>query len=169
MSHSRLMNASRLLRPAALVFLARLFFMADVWSEPSTAVAHLSRLSRTNLLLVRQSDGSIRSAKTPADWQQRRRTILRGMEEVMGPLPGNEKRCALDPVISEEVDCGNYVRRFITFAAEPGSRLPAYLLIPKRVLTTTNRASAVLALHQTHPSGQKVVVGLGNSPNDSRR
>lgn len=167
MSHSRLMNAARLIRIAGLVLFARAFFMAEPCCGASTAAAALSRLSRTNLLLFRQSDGSIVTVKTPDDWQQRRRTILRGMEEVMGPLPGNEKRCALEPLISEEVDCGTYVRRFLTYASEPGSRVPAYLLIPKHVLMTTNRAPAVLALHQTHSSGQKVVVGLGNSPNDS--
>jgi len=70
--------------------------------------------------------------------------------------------------VTEEADLGDYVRRFLTYQSEPGSRVPAYLLIPKAALKPgqTNRFSAVLALHQTHPQGQKVVVGLGNSPND---
>jgi hypothetical protein len=54
----------------------------------------------------------------------------------------------------------------LNYAAEPGGRVPAYLLIPKQALDGTVRAPAVLALHQTHAQGQKVVVGLGNSPND---
>src|SRR6185369_12937577 len=41
-----------------------------------------------------------------------------------------------------------------------------YLLIPKAVLSGNYHAPAVLCLHQTHQLGQKVVVGLGNSPND---
>jgi len=53
------------------------------------------------------------------------------MERVMGVLPGNEKRCALDCKVEEETDCGGYVRRFLTYASEPGGRVPAYLLIPK--------------------------------------
>src|SRR5262249_24299011 len=57
------------------------------------------------------------------------------------------------------------VRRTITYLSEPGSRVPAFLLIPKPLLTNQTRGRAVLALHQTHPAGQKVVVGLGNSPN----
>ena len=44
--------------------------------------------------------------------------------------------------------------------------MPAYLLVPKSLLAGGKRAPAVLALHQTHPAGQKVVVGLGQSPND---
>ena len=53
--------------------------------------------------------------------------ILRGMQAVMGTLPGGEKRCPLDMKVEEEVDCGTYVRRLITYASEPGARVPAYL------------------------------------------
>jgi hypothetical protein len=88
------------------------------------------------------------------------------MQEVMGPLPGNEKRCKLEPRIEEEVDCGSYIRKFLTYQSEPGSRVPAYLLIPKAVLNGQKQAPGILCLHQTHRLGQKVVVGLGNSPND---
>ena len=85
---------------------------------------------------------------------------------MMGPLPGSEKRCPLDPQVTEEVDCGDYIRRLVNYTSEPGSRVPAYLLIPKRALTGTGKFPAVLALHQTHAAGQKVVVGLGESSND---
>jgi hypothetical protein len=99
-------------------------------------------------------------------WESRiRPEILHRMQQVLGPLPG-EKRCPLDPKIEEEIDCGSYVRRFLTYRSEPGSRVPAYLLIPKTVLEGKHKAHGVLCLHQTHSMGQKVVVGLGNSPND---
>ncbi len=84
----------------------------------------------------------------------------------MGPLPGKEKRCPLDMRTEEEADCGSYVRRLISYASEPGARVRAYLLIPKKLLAQPHRAPAILGLHQTHPMGQKVVVGLGNSTND---
>jgi hypothetical protein len=100
-------------------------------------------------------------------WEEKvRPEIVRRMQEVMGPLPGKEKRCELEPRIEEEVDCGSYVRRFFTYQSEPGSRVPAYLLIPKALLNGQQQASGILCLHQTHQLGQKVVVGLGNSPND---
>src|SRR5438093_5575297 len=124
------------------------------------------QLVRTNLLLYRDTKGAIRPVKSLRDWSKRRAEIVRRMEEVMGTLPGKDKRCPLDPKIEEEVDCGNYVRRLLTYASEPGSRVPAYLLIPKSVLDGKHKAPAILCLHQTHPLGQKVVVGLGNSPND---
>lgn len=125
-----------------------------------------SRVERTNLLVVHSANGVLRPVRGVEDWRQRRASILAAMQEIMGPLPGPKRRVALDPEITEEVDCGNYVRRTIRYAAEPGSRVPAFLLVPKLVLTKPGRAPAVLALHQTHAEGQKVVVGLGNSPND---
>jgi dienelactone hydrolase len=124
------------------------------------------RLERTNLLIYRDTKGKVYPVKSVRDWPKRRAEILRGMMEVMGPLPGKDKRCPLDPKVEEEVDCGDYVRRFLTYASEPGARVPAYLLIPKLVLHSKHKAPAILCLHQTHSLGQKVVVGLGNSPND---
>ena len=88
------------------------------------------------------------------------------MQKVMGPLPSQEKRCPLDCRTEEEVDCGSYLRRFISYASEPDCRVPAYLLIPKKALASQTKTPAILALHQTHPLGQKVVVGLSTSTND---
>jgi dienelactone hydrolase len=124
------------------------------------------RLVRTNLLMYRDNKGAARPVKSVRDWQKRRAEILLGMEEVMGSLPGKDKRCPLNPIIDEDVDCGDYVRRLLTYASEPGARVPAYLLIPRSVLDGKHKAPAILCLHQTHALGQRVVVGLGNSPND---
>ena len=124
------------------------------------------RLERTNLLVYRTARGTLASVNSPADWTLRRSEIVRSMEAIMGKLPGEEKRCPLDVRVEEEEDAGTYLRRRISYAAEPGARVPAYLLIPKDAVNNQGRAPAVLALHQTHPLGQKVVVGLGNSPND---
>ena len=94
--------------------------------------------------------------------------LLRAMEAVMGPFPGPEKRCPLDVRIEEEVETNGVVRRQITYQSEPGSRVPAFLLIPRAALSDGGgrRFPAVLALHQTHAAGRRVVVGLGNSTND---
>ncbi len=84
------------------------------------------------------------------------------MQEVMGPLPGTEKRLSLDVRLREEVDCGSYVRRRIDYASEPGGRVPAYLLIPKG----QGPFPAVLCLHPTDDVvGHGVVVGLGGKAN----
>ncbi|MBI5769557.1 MAG: alpha/beta hydrolase [Verrucomicrobia bacterium] len=105
--------------------------------------------------------------RQPADGPKRRAQILAAVQDVMGPLPGAEKRCALDVQVSEEVDCGSHVRRLITYASEPGSRTPAYLLIPKSALAG-KPAPAALCLHGTNNTiGHAVVIeGLGNqTPN----
>ncbi|MDB6027997.1 MAG: putative dienelactone hydrolase [Verrucomicrobiales bacterium] len=105
--------------------------------------------------------------KSIGDWKKRRVEILNGMQQIMGPVPGKEKRCALDVKIEEETDCGTYVRRLITYQSEPGSRVPAYLLIPKVALTNKKKCQAVLCLHPTDiADGNKTVVGL--SPKENR-
>jgi dienelactone hydrolase len=126
-----------------------------------------ARLPRDNLLLYRGPDGKPQAVKTVEDWAKRRAEIVRGMESVMGKLPGPEKRCALEPKEEEaEVDCGKHVRRLVTYASEPGSRVPAYLLVPKAVLKGDARAPAALCLHGTDNTvGHGVVVGIGNKAN----
>jgi hypothetical protein len=141
------------------------FCAAPAVSAGSSAVAS-ARLDRNNLLLYRLGDGSVRPVQSRSDWEKRRAEIVRGMHEVMGPLPGAEKRCPLDLRVEDETDAGSYVRRFVTYASEPGSRTPAYLLIPKHALAGKMKARAVLCLHPTdNKIGHKVVVGLGGMPN----
>ncbi|HKA07356.1 MAG TPA: prolyl oligopeptidase family serine peptidase [Gemmataceae bacterium] len=134
---------------------------------PATAVAQdQPRLPRDNLLVYRGSDGKVEQVKSVADWAKRRAEIVRGMEAVMGKLPGAEKRCPLDVKTEEEVDCGKYVRRLITYASEPGSRVPAYLCIPKDLLKADKKSPAALCLHGTdNVVGHGTVVGLGKNPN----
>src|SRR4051794_41152011 len=84
------------------------------------------RLPRDNLLVYRGPDGKPAAVKATADWAKRRAEVVRGMEAVMGILPGEAKHCPLEMKIEEEVDCGSYVRRLITYQSEPGGRVPAY-------------------------------------------
>jgi hypothetical protein len=125
-----------------------------------------ARLPRDNLLLYRDTDGKAVPVKTVEDWAKRRAEVVRGMEAVMGKLPGKEKMCELEMKVEEEVDCDTYVRRLVTYSSEPGSRVPAYLLVPKAVLDDKKKAPAVLCLHGTDNTvGHGVVVGLGNKAN----
>ncbi len=100
-----------------------------------------------------------------ARWNQETARIRRAMMAVMGRLPGDERRIPLSVRIVEEVDCGSYVRRLLEYQSEPGSRTPAYLLIPKDCLEGGRKANGVLCLHSTdHQIGHQVVVGLGGKP-----
>ena len=137
-----------------------------VFAAVRLSAAPAPRLERTNLLTYATASGDVKPVKSVADWQLRRAAILQGMQEVMGPLPGAEKRGALDLKVEEEVDCGSYVRRLITYASEPGGRVPAYLLVPKDALTGKKKVPGVLCPHPTDNTlGHKVVVGLGGKPN----
>lgn len=126
------------------------------------------RLPRDNLLLYRGDDGKPRDVKSPDDWAKRRAEVVRGAEAVMGKLPGKEKRCPLAVKVEEEEDCGKYVRRLVTYESEPGSRVPAYLCIPKGAEKGDKKLPAVLCLHGTdNVVGHGTVVGLGKRANRS--
>jgi len=144
--------------------LARLLVTPAASAAPETAA--LVSLSRTNLLEYRGPDGRGVPVQTITDWEKRRAEIVAAFQSVAGPLPRPERHEALDVTVEDETDCGDYIRRSITYSSEPGSKTPAYLLIPRAALEGRVRAHAVLCLHQTHPLGRKVVAGLGNSPDD---
>ena len=134
--------------------------------SPVVLGADPPRLPRDNLLVFHNVGGSVQPVKSLADWEQRRAEIRRGMESVMGRLPGAEKRVPLDVKIEEEVDGGTFVRRLITYVSEPGCRTPAYLLIPKDILDGKKQAPGVLALHGTNMEiGHGSIVGVGNIKN----
>jgi dienelactone hydrolase len=92
------------------------------------------RLDRTNLLIYRDRQGEIRPVRSADDWWKRRAMIVAAMEELMGPLPGADKRCPLELEIHFELDEGDVLQQRISYAAEPGERVPGYLLIPKAAL-----------------------------------
>ena len=157
--------SSSCLQSSCLVFLFRCSFAAllslflPATATRADAPSLPTRLPRTNLLAYHNLQGKVLLGKSKSDWQKRRTEILQGMQSVMGPLPGKDRRCPLDPQIGEDVDCGIYVRRFITYAVEPGGRVPAWLLIPKTALHAKKRLPAVLALHPTDMEyGHRVVV-----------
>jgi dienelactone hydrolase len=117
------------------------------------------RLPRTNLLVFHQRDGAVRPVTSKAEWNERRAEILRGFANVAGELPGAEKRCALGVRIEESKDLGGYERRLISYQSEPGSRVPAYLCVPKVAPGGKSRFPAVLCLHPTDTEfGHRVTV-----------
>jgi acetyl esterase/lipase len=85
------------------------------------------------------------------------------MQEVMGPLPGVEKRVPLEVEVVEEHDEGTYHGRKIRYRSEPADRVPAWLLVPKGGEPGQKRPAA-LALHQTVTIGKDEPAGLGGLP-----
>ena len=93
-----------------------------------------------------EEDGASRSITSLKEWGYRRWHIRKGMEAVMGGLPGPEMRVSLDVQVVESQDTESYRRIKLTYQADPYDRVPAYLLIPHEI---RGRHPAVLCLHQT--------------------
>ncbi len=116
----------------------------------------------TKLLVVRDEHGEETPITTPAQWQVRRAHILAHVQEVMGSLPGGARRVPLAIRVEETFDEPSYSRQKISFATEPGDRVPAWLLIPKG---DKGKRPAMLCLHQTTKIGKDEPIGLGGKPN----
>lgn len=136
---------------------------AQAPSLPASAPPSASTLAEDhrNPLQIRDAQGQLRDAATPAEWAWRRARILQNVQVVMGPLPGPERRVPLDVRIEKEESTPRYRRVKLTFAAEPGDRVPAYLLVPHG---TDARCPAALCLHQTISIGKGEPTGLGGRP-----
>ncbi len=118
---------------------------------------------KARLLVYRDADGKEHPVRTAADWAKRRRHVLANMEQVMGPMPGDERKVPPDPRVTEEVKTNAYVRRKLTYASEKGDRVPAYLFVP--LDGKEGKRPAVLCLHPTHRElGKGVPAGLGGKP-----
>ena len=117
------------------LWFGRVWVMLAMTLAMPLAAPAADQLPHTNLLVYHNRRGEVEPVKSRADWQKRRAEILLAMQgRSRASLPGKAKRCSLDVKVEEEVDCGTYVRRFLTYSSEPGSRVTAYLCIPKEAL-----------------------------------
>ena len=91
-----------------------------------------------------------------------RPSILQRMEQVMGPLPGPDRKVPLDVRVTKEEPLDGHVRKTLSYAAEKGDRVPAYLLVPTGF---TGKRPAVLCLHPTTAIGKGQPVGLDKEKN----
>jgi acetyl esterase/lipase len=117
-----------------------------------------------DLLEFRDADGKPHPVKTPADWHIRRKHIVASMEQAMGKLPDRTQLVPLDMQTSEDTEQDGVRRLTVSIAAEPGSRVTAYLYIPKGIQPGERRAG-MLVLHPTGPLGKGIVAGDGPRPN----
>lgn len=117
------------------------------------------------LMVVRDGEGREHPVVDRNDWDVRRAHILAHFQEVAGPMPGGERRVPLDVRVISEVQEPGVIRRKITFASEPGDRVPAWLLIPRGAPAgPDSRRPAALCVHQTVAIGKDEPVGLGGKP-----
>jgi dienelactone hydrolase len=134
-------------------------FATLAWSKDLRAAAVIEASLRTNVLVFHGAKGELKPVRSVRDWEKRRKEILAAMQTVMGPLPDSKKRCALDAKIEETRDLGKIVCWKLTYASQPGSRVPAFLLIPKNATNSSHKLPGILALHPTDMEyGNRVVV-----------
>ncbi len=117
---------------------------------------------KSKLLLYLTVEGGERPITDVSTWRKRRERILADMQLVMGPLPPASRKVPPDVAVLDEADLPKVVRKKITFAAEDGDRVPAYLLLPKGL---AGKAPAMLCLHQTTGIGKGEPAGVGGDPN----
>ena len=83
---------------------------------------------------------------------------------LLGPMP---EKSALSLQVIEEVDCGRFVRRKISYLVEAEERVNAYLCLPKN----ERRPLPAVFCHHQHNSnwslGKSEVVGLAGSPDQA--
>lgn len=116
---------------------------------------------KLNLMQYIDASGSPHPVTAIPDWNIRRAHVLENMQQVMGPFPDHPKP-EFDIEVLEEVAFPTYTRQKITFAVEPGDRLPAYLLIPNDL---TGQTAGILALHQTYAGGKEEPAGVSGTLN----
>jgi acetyl esterase/lipase len=115
------------------------------------------------LMVVRDSSGRDLPIGAACDWDVRRDHILASFQRVAGPLPGAERRVALEMQVVAESKEPGFTRKKVTFATEPGDRAIAWLMIPEGRPEAPLRRPAALCLHQTVAIGKDEPVGLGSN------
>jgi acetyl esterase/lipase len=118
----------------------------------------------SNLLVLRDATGAESTITTKDAWKNRVGHIRSNMQLVMGALPDESRRVALNVQILSDESTPKYQRRKVLFTPEPDDRVPAWLLIPHGISEKQSNP-AMLCLHQTNHVGKDEPAGLGGLPN----
>ena len=127
-------------------------------------------------------EGKTRDAKAPEEYGSRRYATQAALTRAMGAVPAPARRVPLDVNVESREETSKYTRLKLTYAAEPGDRVPALLLVPKSIPLAANgvgrdpaqpppapknnrdlsagRLPAMLCLHPTNPDGKAQTAGL---------
>lgn len=129
---------------------------------PPVAALTADDYDHENVMVLRDPSGELQPIITPFQMGARRSQILEGISLAMGELPEPDQRVPLDVQIVSKETADGYVRQKISFAVEPGDRVPAWLLIPDG---RASKGPAMLCLHQTTGIGKDEPAGLGGLEN----
>ena len=131
----------------------------------------MAQVSFDDLLLVRKAaDGMeleqltmgggesvVAPAETAEEWHRKAEALRELFRQTLGERPNIDGPLSLE--INGEEDCGDYVKRTVSYLVEPDERINACALIPKGA---AGKTPAVLTIHQTTTFGKEEV--LGNNP-----
>ncbi len=149
-------NSSSLLFMRGVAFVA----LVLVTAIPLVAQQQKQQPDHKNLMQYLDDQGNLQPVTTPAEWGKRRKMILEGMQQAMGPLPDRNHLIDFDLKVVDVKKEDGYTRQTITFNTEPGDRLSALLYIPDIALKG-EKVPGMLALHPTGEKGKLIVAGEG--------
>jgi hypothetical protein len=132
--------------------------------SPVTLRAQERYPDHSDLSFYADESGQRHAVQNEADWLKRRRDILAGLEQAMGPLPSRNHLPGLEIEVLDRKNGKGYRRETITFTPEKGDRLSADLYLPEP-LPEGEKRPAILALHPTGPLGKRIVAGEAGKPN----
>lgn len=145
--------------------LTALIFMTPAFSLHADDPAGPQYTNHARVMVVRDEQNREQPVKTKDDWQRRRKHILAGMEQAMGPLPVRTPVPFEEQVSVDLLDEG-FRKLALSFTTnkEDGDRITAYLYLPENRPANEKRP-AMLALHPTGPLGKGIVDGQGMRAN----
>lgn len=98
--------------------------------------------------LRRADDGS--EIRRRSEWEKQREQIAKRFFSVVGKFPPRTE--PLHAKWGRSGETSRYTRREVTFAGEPGERISAFVLLPKKL---KDKTAAVLCPHPTHVKGKR--------------
>ncbi|MGV3638939.1 MAG: alpha/beta hydrolase [Adhaeribacter sp.] len=122
-----------------------------------TSTALVPKPAPADLLAYRDEHGRQRQVQSARDWQHKRRQILQGLEQAMGPLPA-PSQLPLGLQVLDSLQTPSYTRLNIRFTVAENEKLPALLYVPRQTGKKKKRA-AMLVLHGTGAAGKQLVDG----------
>ena len=126
--------------------------------KPTLTAIHLAGLREMN---AHRGSWLVGAQYNPRSLAERTATDRRKGDRTARQI--SRRQAALDATVHSEEDCGGYVRRKVSIQVEPGDRMPAWLLVPKKL---NGRVPAVICMYgTTSGAGKDVTVGLsGRKP-----
>lgn len=121
----------------------------------AVAATHAASVDHAKLNWFTNSSPQIKNIATAADWQLRRRSILDGMQHVMGPLPDRSQLAPPVIEVRETLSYPAYKRELITVGTLFGEHITAYLYVPNDI-GPKERRPAALALQPTGIRGKDI-------------